>query len=125
MVGVLFRKALAWFLGSQTALIGAGLFFGLTAALTWHYVDKAAAVRSAKKALADKTTIATQKAIIDEANRRLNVANKNIVFLERKTALAERDVLNATKELEAYEGSTQVNNKCVVDATVLERLHNR
>lgn len=111
--------------GNKYAVLAIGLFFGLSAALTWHYIDKAAAVRSAKQELADKVLIETQRAQLEELERRAQVAEEARLALEKQVAVAEADAAQATQELEEYERSTEVNSSGVVDSSVLDRLRNR
>jgi cell division protein FtsB len=122
MIGaVLFKRAI----GNKYVLIAAGLAVGLSAALTWHYVDKAAAVRNAEQALADKVTIRTLEAQLEEIARRAEIAEKANKALELKAGLAEADARKAAQELEEYEQTTVINDQCVVDRNVLDRLqHN-
>lgn len=112
-------------LGNKYALMAFGLSVGLSAALTWHYVDKAAAVRNAQQELADKVTIATQKAQLDEMARRAAIAAAARLELAVKVAVAENDAEQATQELENYENNTEVNPECVVDDAIIDRLSNR
>lgn len=112
-------------LGNRYALIAVGLFVGLSAALTWHYVDKAAAVRSAERELADKTLIETQSAQLEELERRATIAEEARVQLEQQVKAAEDSAALALEELEEYERTTEVNADCVVDPGFLNRLHNR
>ena len=112
-------------LGNKYAVLAIGLFFGLSAALTWHYIDKAAAVRSAKQELADKVLIETQRSQLEELERRAKIAEQQRIELEKQVAVAEAGAVQMAQELEEYENSTQVNAACVVDSSILDRLRNR
>jgi hypothetical protein len=115
---------LARIFGNKYAVLGIGLAVGLSAALTWHYVDKAAAVRSAQQELADKVTIETQRAQLAELARRAAIAEEARTTLEIKVALAEDNASRAAQELDEYAQNNEVNSACVVDDVIAERLHN-
>lgn len=112
-------------LGNRYGLIAVGLFVGLSAALTWHYVDKAAAVRSAERELADKVLIETQSAQLKELERHALIAEEARSELERWIKVANADAEQARQELEEYERTTEINAACAVDPGILNRLRNR
>lgn len=108
----------------MTSRIGL-VVIALSASLSWHYIDKAAAVRSAKQELADKVTIEVLTAQRDEANRRAKIAEFALNELNVEIQLAKAAADKAEKELEEYEKTTTVNDQCVVDQPILDRLRNR
>ena len=110
--------------GNKYVMIAAGLAVGLSIALTWHYVDKAAAVRNAEQALADKVTIATLRAQVAETKRRAEIAEAARIDLEVQVGVAEENAQQAAQELAEYEQTTVVNDRCVVDGNALRRLRN-
>lgn len=108
-------------LNSRLAWAGVALFL----ALSWHYIDKAAAVRSAEKELADLAEITSLKSQLAETERRERIAlNANKTLLS-KAMDAEDLALQAEKELEEYVSTTTQNNQCVVDDSLLGKLRNK
>jgi hypothetical protein len=97
----------------------------LMAALSWHYIDKAAAVRSAEEKLADEVTIQTLEAERDAARQQAEQAEAARDRLAGEVMRAAEDAAQLRKELEEYEQGTTVNPDGVVDGSVLERLRNR
>lgn len=104
--------------------------FGLAAvallmALTWHYTDKIAAVRSAEGALADRVEIAALTAERDAALRlaaTTEAANKRLTLAVSAASEGEE---KAKLELERYALSTEINPDCVVDDNFLEWLRSQ
>ena len=97
----------------------------LMAALSWHYIDKAAAVRNAKQALADRVLIETLTAERDEAERRAALAEMAKENLRLAVDQANEAARNAEKELEEYAATTTQNDAGLVDQPILDRLRNR
>ena len=108
-------------LGSKIGLIG----IALSVALSWHYIDKAGAVRSAERELADKVLIESLTAQRDEANRRAALAELAKENLRLAVDAANQAAEEAEKELEQYAENTTQNHECVVDQSVIDRLRNR
>ena len=111
---------ISWILNSRLALIG----IAVSLVLGWHYVDKAVAVRSAEKELADQVTIESLTAERDEAKRRASIEALAKERLRSMITIAEETAMKAEKELEDYVQSTDQNIECVVDTSILERLRN-
>lgn len=95
------------------------------AAMSWHYIDKASAVRNAKEALADQVTIETLQAERDAAMKRAAIANSANANLRDMIEQERAKYSLAQIELEEYEKSTSINPECVVDPGVAGRLLNR
>lgn len=95
------------------------------AALGWHYIDKAAAVRGAQEELADKVQIGTLQAQLAAANQRALVAKAANENLIEQIEIAEIEADTARIELDQYAENFAVNADCAVDGSVLERLRNR
>lgn len=96
----------------------------LGAALSWHYIDKAGAVRSAQEELADDVTIRTLEAERDAARLAAEVAKAATDRLQGQIAEATARAAQDQREVEAYERDTTINPDGVVDQSVLERLRN-
>tara|TARA_R110002126_G_scaffold165178_2_gene313034 strand:- start:2125 stop:2460 length:336 start_codon:yes stop_codon:yes gene_type:complete len=107
-------------LNSRLALVG----IAVSLVLVWHYIDKAVAVRSAEKELADQVKIESLMAERDEAKRRAGIEALAKKRLRSMVTVAEETALKAEKELEDYVQSTDQNIECVVDTSILERLRN-
>lgn len=107
-------------LTSRIGLIGVTL----SIAMSWHYIDKANAVRSAQEELADDVTIRTLEAEIEASRLSAAVSKAASARLQGKIADARARDTQYQTELEEYENTTNVNDSCVVDKYVLERLHN-
>ena len=98
---------------------------GLSAALSWHYIDKAAAVRSAKDALADQIEIEALTAERDAARDLAQKVEAARLKLGAQVKATAEESAELRRELEAYEQNTVVNPDGVVDRSVFERLRNR
>lgn len=112
MLSIILRSRLAW----------AAIAFSL--AMSWHYIDKAAAVRSAEKELADLAQIESLTSLVKELQRREGIARRAGDNLRAKASEAEQTALQAEKELEDYVKTTLQNAECVVDSNLLDRLRN-
>lgn len=97
----------------------------LMVALSWHYIDKAAALRTAKQALADRVLIETLTAERDEAERRAALAEVAKENLMLAVAAAEKAAEDAERELEEYAATTTQNDAGLVNQPILDRLRNR
>lgn len=97
----------------------------LSLALSWHYIDKAAAVRSAEKELADLAQIESLKSLLNELQRREGIARRAGESLRSKANEAEQTALQAEKELEEYVKTTNQNSSGIVDSGLHGRLRNK
>lgn len=105
--------------------VAGGLVVGIGAALTWHYIDRAVAVRNAQQALADEVTIASQAAQLEALDAKLQAEEEARVALRVEVAIAEAEANLSKQELEQYVSENDVNADCVVDGAVIKRLRNR
>lgn len=100
----------------STLLIVGAVLFG------WHKIDKTSAVRQAVAGYVADVELATAQARITEANRRAAVAGEVRERLEERLAALEGTAVRQAREIEQYEAENEVNDMCVVDDRVLERL---
>ena len=100
----------------STLVIVAVALFG------WHKIDKTSAVRRAVAGYVADVELATMRAQIEEANRRAAVAGEARERLEERLQVLEGTADRRAREIEQYEAENEVNNMCVVDDRVLERL---
>lgn len=88
----------------------------------WHKFDKGSAVRRAVTEYVADVELATMRAQIDEANRRSAVTEEARERLEERLQVLEGTADRQGREIERYEVENEVNDMCVVDGRVLERL---
>lgn len=108
-------------LTSKAGLVG----LALSLALGWHYIDKAAAVRSAEQAVEDHLKIDQLTKDLDLAMMQAARARAAQNELAAQVIRASEAAAEAELELEEYEANSTINPNGVVDGSVLERLRNR
>ena len=115
MIALLLKSRAACSLFSLVAVIG-GLF-------VWHQVDKTSAVRRALANYVAHSELQALRVHLNEANRRHAVAQTARKQLEAEIEQATAQAEAAAEELEHYVSTVEDN--CVVDPGLRERLRNR
>lgn len=92
------------------------------ALLTFHVIDKQAAVRAATDGYVKAVEVATVRAELAELKRRNDITEKANVVLSDAKKNAELNVRVFEKELQDYEAEVHLNPACVVTDDLFGRL---
>lgn len=100
----------------STLVILAALLFG------WHKIDKSSAVRSAVANYVADVELATARARIDEADRRVRIAEDATSRLQERIQVAEGEAIRAARAVERYEAENEIPSSGRVEPDLFDLL---
>jgi len=115
LLDLLMKSRVAVFVLAAVIVLG-GLF-------TWHKADKIQAVRQAREGYVTRAELASTRAELEELRRRKFVADRARRHLNLEIAKARVQSEAAEQELEHYVST--IEDSCVVQPDILDRLRNR